>query len=250
MKLKVQRVATFMERFGFIKGLQLYLNIRRNKLSRISLPEIKHPFSLRAGTSDSAIFSQIFLLEEYAMEVPFNPEIIVDAGAHIGLFTLYMKNRYPSARFICVEPGKDNYEQLKQNTKPYEGIETINAAIWNQSITLSMTENSNFGLSGLQASASKNGDTPGITMDLILKKYGISYIDILKIDIETAEKVIFTKDSCGWLPKVRMVVIELHDWLEPGCAKVFFEAVQFYFKDYKYSIYGENTVIENLDFGK
>ncbi|MCQ4062169.1 FkbM family methyltransferase, partial [Klebsiella pneumoniae] len=72
-------------------------------------------------------------------------------------------------------------------------------------------------------------------------------VDILKLDIETSEKAVFSAGFEVWLPKVKMIIIELHDWMEPDCAKPFFEAVNKCFKSYTYSMKGENTVIVNND---
>ena len=40
--------------------------------------------------------------------------------------------------------------------------------------------------------------------------------DIVKLDIEGAEKEVF--DRCDWLNRVRVVAIELHDRFKPGCS--------------------------------
>jgi hypothetical protein len=45
-----------------------------------------------------------------------------------------------------------------------------------------------------------------------------------------------------------MIIIELHDWLEPGCSAVFFEAINKIYSNYSHSVKGENTIIENSDF--
>lgn len=44
-----------------------------------------------------------------------------------------------------------------------------------------------------------------------MKSENISQIDILKMDIEGAEKYIFQKDCESWLGCVRTLLVELHD---------------------------------------
>lgn len=54
----------------------------------------------------------------------------------------------------------------------------------------------------------------------ILERFGISSIDILKLDIEGGEKKVL-EDSHNWVDKVRVFVAELHDRIVPGCSDVF-----------------------------
>ncbi len=42
---------------------------------------------------------------------------------------------------------------------------------------------------------------------------------MLKLDIEGAEKSIFSCDVEGWLPHVRVLCVELHDRLIDGCTQ-------------------------------
>ena len=61
-----------------------------------------------------------------------------------------------------------------------------------------------------------------ITIDDIMGQFGMTAIDILKIDIEGAEKDVFEGDVDSWLPKTGMLGVELHDRMREGCACAFF----------------------------
>jgi hypothetical protein len=78
-------------------------------------------------------------------------------------------------------------------------------------------------------------------MDDLVNMYNLETIDILKIDIEGAEKELFTYNYENWLQKVRCIVIELHDLYRPGCATAFFKAIS----SREFSIFckGEDIVI-------
>jgi hypothetical protein len=54
-----------------------------------------------------------------------------------------------------------------------------------------------------------------------MKEQGIDYIDILKIDIEGAEREIF-RDPSSWIEKVDSLIIELHECMKPGCYRSFY----------------------------
>ena len=53
-------------------------------------------------------------------------------------------------------------------------------------------------------------------------------IDILKIDIEGAEKELFMDNYKTWLGKTKVIVIELHDRLDKEISGIFFKAVNNY----------------------
>ena len=48
-----------------------------------------------------------------------------------------------------------------------------------------------------------------------MQRLTIPFIDLLKVDIEGAEKEVF--GTCDWIGSVRCLVIELHDRFKPGC---------------------------------
>ena len=78
-------------------------------------------------------------------------------------------------------------------------------------------------------------------------EHQLTQIDILKIDIETSEKQLFSENYSEWLPKVKVIIIELHDRMDAGCAKSFFTAINNCYTNYTYSTLGENVIITNLD---
>ena len=90
----------------------------------------------------------------------------------------------------------------------------------------------------------REGEKPhlyGESIDQLLRKSGFESIDILKIDIETSEKILFSRNYDSWLGKVKNMVIELHN---QECEDVFFKAMSGY--DYDLSRSGELTVCKNI----
>jgi FkbM family methyltransferase len=247
--MKLKRLATFIDKYGIRKGAGLYSNLKLNRVNPINVPGIAQPLYLRKGTSDMAIFDQVFLLGEYDIALPFQPEIIVDAGANVGLFAAAMKSRFPQAKMICIEPDGDNYKMLEKNLKGYTNVDLVHAGLWNSNTRLDIADRYKEGHSALAVEENEaTGNVPAITMDKLISDFALPKIDLLKIDIETSEKELFSKNYEQWLPKVRTIVIELHDWLREGCSKTFFDAIDKTFSNYRYSICGENTIIENKDF--
>ena len=85
---------------------------------------------LRNGTSDIDIFDQVFLDFEYNIYLNISPKIIIDAGANIGLTSLYFSRKYPSAKIISIEPENENFKFLKLNTQQYKNISLLKKALW------------------------------------------------------------------------------------------------------------------------
>jgi len=71
----------------------------------------------------------------------------------------------------------------------------------------------------------RRGFVQAMTLDTLLARMGLEFVDILKIDIEGAEKEVF-ESSAEWIDKVRVIMAELHDHHKAGCSKAFFEATR------------------------
>jgi FkbM family methyltransferase len=233
--------------FGIIRGTILLTKLKLSLGKKIKLPKIKYPIYIRPGTTDASVFLQIFANDEY--DIHFNdPKVIIDGGANIGLFTILMKNKYPTSKVICVEPDSENFELLKKNTSGYNNVYYEKSGVWDKVTKLRVFDRYDTGKWGMVVEEDLiNGSIPAISIKGIMEKYGIEKIDILKLDIETSEKKVFSNGYTEWLPYVKTVVIELHDRIEEGCSKPFFEAINKSFQKYKLTVKGENIVVENLD---
>lgn len=238
-----------IRRFG-IKGIRVFFYIGLNYTKKIFLPNIIHPITLRNGTSDIRTFNQVFLHNDYNIPLSFAPKAIVDAGANIGLSTVFFKNKYPAAKIIAIEPENSNIELLKKNTINYENIYLLKKAlsnVSNQDMNVNDSGNGHWGFVTVSTKNSENGvfknSVKTITINDIMKENELEFIDILKIDIEGAEKELFESNIENWLPKIRCLIIELHDRTKPGSSKSFFKAISKY--DFSFSSKGENLVFIN-----
>lgn len=235
--------------FGLIKGIQLYYKLKSNDTDSICLDNIDYPIKLRSGTSDIPTFHQIFTFRDYDINLNFNPKIIIDAGANIGLAAIYYANKYPAAKIISIEPEQSNYNLLKKNTQHYENIIPLNNAISSvENQELAIVDNG-YGNWGFMTEPLTDGDkskipnVKSITIDGIMNKYDYKIIDIVKIDIEGYEKELFEKNTENWLPNIRCLIIELHDRMKEGCSKSFFSAINKH--DFRFYKRGENLIFIN-----
>lgn len=239
-------------KYGTLQGIILFGKLKTGVRNKFRFSPLKQEVHLRPKSSDTQTFIEIFIDGEYNFSVPFVPKVIVDGGANVGLSTLYFKNKFPSARIISIEPDTKNFEMLTKNVGHFKDVNLVNGALWHSKSVVSVSDKFNMGEWGMVTEEVNNATNHQvvntITIDEILEENNLNHIDILKLDIETAEKELFSCNFSNWLPKTKIVVIELHDWVSKGCSKPFFEAINKSFKRYSYTTVHENTIIYNDDF--
>jgi len=237
--------------YGFLEGIKVTTKFLLNAASTVSLSTLKAPVKLRKGTSDIMTFHKVFANQEYAVkQFEKDPKVVIDGGANIGLFSIFIKNLFPDAHVIAIEPDDDNFKLMQENFAPYTGIDSIQAGLWNKSSPLKVYDKYNQGKWAMVVEETDNAqeaNVSGISIEEIMSKYKLDRIDILKIDIETSEKYLFGDNYQNWLPKVKMIIIEFHDWIVKGTAQPVLKAVNECFNKYSFYMKGENAIIVNED---
>jgi FkbM family methyltransferase len=85
------------------------------------------------------------------------------------------------------------------------------------------------------------GDVEAWDVGSLIAMLGGAPVDLLKVDIEGAEREVFGEAAKGWLPKVRNICIELHG---QDCQETFFNALSDF--DYELELFGELTICRNV----
>jgi FkbM family methyltransferase len=141
-----------------------------------------------------------FLLVEHSWMEEANPEeqvkpgdVVVDCGAHVGVFVRKALNRGAS-RVLAVEPALLNLECLRRNFKPEieEGrVIVVPKGAWDSEGKLKFrTSRRNSGNNSLVYEDERDGEIEiGVSrIDKIAEDAGLRRIDYLKMDIEGAER--------------------------------------------------------------
>jgi FkbM family methyltransferase len=184
----------------------------------ITATGVKHPLFVRLRTSDAEVYRDTFVREEYYYPTPFSPRTIMDVGANCGMTSVFYANRYPDATVVAVEPEASNYAALLRNTRAYPNVVPIHGALWSTDGQVEVFPPwprwKQWGKWGFRV---RNGNgCRALTLTTLMREVGMETVDILKIDVEGAEREIFA--SCDWMDKVRLLAIELHDRDCPGCS--------------------------------
>ncbi len=192
---------------------QISSRFLRSKPYRLTSKYAAHDLWCRPGTSDLAVFDQIFTHREYrCLDGPDLSGLILDCGANVGYSSAYLLTAFPNCRVIAVEPHPDNFSVLRENLKPFAGRhECINAAVWSHPTRLALDlASSGGGLEWGREYFQSDGDTVATDIPSLLKSSHANRIALLKMDIEGAEEQVFSAKDISWLSATDNIVIELH----------------------------------------
>jgi len=179
-------------------------------------------------STDVFVYNQVLVENSYA-EIIFianrfikNKKLtIIDIGANIGLTSFYFLKEFDNfdIQIVSIEPYSDNFKlmqfNLEKNNFLRENVSLINKGIYNKpcflEIDLNSLENGQWGIEFIEKSGFNEINT--IEISDILKERNWNEIDILKIDIEGAERYLFNEFNYAnsFLCKTNILAIEIHD---------------------------------------
>lgn len=212
------------------------------KLIELNVKDYGSPIYLRNKTSDIPTFYQCIYHEEYDIKFPFEPKVIVDLGANIGLTTRFFKKKYPQSKIIAIEPENSNFEILKKNTEGLADVELENKGIWYKQCDLKIVDGGqgHYGFTVMEANPGDKDVVPAESIPSLMNKYQLDSIDVLKVDVEGTELELFANGSEEWLSKCKCIIVEMHDRMKPGCSKAVFSALINY--NFEFEMKGENAI--------
>lgn len=170
--------------------------------------------------SDAFILSEVFEHQHYNIECNINISsqvVIVDLGANAGFTSIYFAKKYKNLKLICVEPMPDNIAILRENLS----VNNVNAVIYDSAIStfdgiLQMeVSDKDYGHKVHNIQFGRNISDKTITVrsiciNTIINENAINAVDILKVDIEGYEGVLFESNN-KWLHNVKTIIMEVHE---------------------------------------
>lgn len=239
MARTAQRVLAFLARFcvgvhhfGLAGALRVFVLARwrsDDALTSVQLRMLGRPFWYRA-CSDRGVLCQ-FYTEGFRVVDQFGPHrvaVIVDAGANIGDSTMRFRRFHPGAKILAIEADAGNFAVLQKNFAGDARTIALHRALWNREGELKVWPTwahvaSRVGESPDHAAAVP---VPGCTVPGLMQEFELSDIDILKLDIEGAESVVFQTSDTSWLARVRCIVFECCDADDAGTTMKVFDALR------------------------
>lgn len=138
--------------------------------------------------------------------------VIIDAGANIGMSSIWFAQRFPEADVVAIEPDPGNAAICRLNVAAFPNVTVREAAIGSTAgqVTLSVDGRKACAVETVRGEA---GGVEVITVEAA-RPTAASRLFIVKVDIEGFEEDLFSA-NLGWIEEADVVIVEPHDWLFP-----------------------------------
>lgn len=191
----------------------LYFNLIKNEHVILeSRNGIK--IKLRVNSTDIMAFTHVWLLHEYDRTefVITDTDIVIDIGAHIGLFALFASQFCKNGKIYCFEPVKENFELLESNLmlNNIKNVIAVNAAIStnNEKITIYLNEDESG--HSMYVTGTKKIEVKSFTLQNVFDSNKLEKCNFIKIDCEGEEYKIIDSLSTPYFDKINKICIEYH----------------------------------------
>jgi len=182
---------------------------------------IRHP---PGRTGLAGMLLEVWFEEVYTgtFYTPRVGDTIIDAGANIGLFSLFVARRYPGARVLAFEPFEENYTLLTENLSSARAstVQAFRQALsGKQDVSVMIDGGDRSQDHQLTSAAVPEGDSRVVrTCGLadVLAMSNADNVAMFKCDIEGSEFDLFEQAADRDLHRVRRYAIEYHDHRRPG----------------------------------
>lgn len=201
-----KRLASFMSRILLLKNWYRFIYpLNRNRYNVTA--ELRNGAKFILGDIKSDDYSTLLAVAGediyHFSDIP-SPRIILDVGAHIGIFSILAARRFPNAEVIAVEPDERNYSLLVKNIE-LNGLTNVSA----QNVAVAGDYGTvTFYKSKHSVAHSLFSDFDGISLEKKeVNTVPLSHfknVDVLKFDAEGAEYMV--KE----FPPISYIAIEVH----------------------------------------
>lgn len=151
---------------------------------------------------------------------PAPGDVILDVGAHVGLFACWALRRQPGLRVFAIEPCDENFRCLRDNLSMVGHGEVtirqwaIGAAGGRGRIRAATSRSIDHCL--VPATGMEPDTVPVVSLKELLDLTGANQVAFLKMDVEGAEHDAFAEADAATLNRIDRIALEYHDNLRPG----------------------------------
>ena len=158
---------------------------------------------------------------------------VLDAGANVGYSTRLFASRLPHAQVAALEPAPSNHAILWENTVDFHNVHALRAALWPRLAQLRLANGTRGKRRAMAqefqymtrepsiAATPEENSAPvyGVSVDALLEHLCVRSFDLIKLDIEGAERMVLglqARERLPWLSRARWVILEVHEDMVAG----------------------------------
>lgn len=216
----------------FIQKKLQYIGFRAEPKFRVTLSfeHMVQPLTLYGLHDEITLLYEIFVEQCYRVDTyAHDARVVIDAGANVGISTLYFRAVCPQAIIYAIEPDPRNYERLVSNIQGQDNIKPYEVAFSDTN------GHSDFYVPAdkiISSSLISRGGTQkkvrvrSVTLDDFVASEHIQKIDICKFDVEGAEYRMFK--NCEALSRIDILIGEVHADLMGHTLSDFYKLIEPY----------------------
>lgn len=167
-------------------------------------------------------FKESFFAETYTSGLPKEllkqkGAVIIDIGANVGFFTLFVLSKFDTPKVISFEPIAKNFNRLRQNVGSLANpsLRLVNKAVSSTEgeIKIMLDRSADYTTSATIFSHTNEKDAVTIsstTLPKIIEDFALQKIDLLKLDCEGAEYGILYTTPPALFDKINCIALETH----------------------------------------
>lgn len=190
----------------------LYFGLLKNDSTFLLRNNLK--IKLRTNSTDIQTFTNIWIWEEYKNKIFSIGEndIIIDVGAHIGLFSLYASQFCTRGKIYAFEPIRSNYDLLVFNIdlNQAKNVKTFQKAVSDKSGILRLFLSPDAAAHSIFLKSSSYQDVECTSLEDIMDSNEIEICNLLKLDCEGSEYSILDSLPNSYFDRIQKIVMEYH----------------------------------------
>lgn len=242
IKAKIRgKINAFQKLVSFAK----YLSNWKEAFSAYQKKKPAPPLTLRSGItihhseSDDvwSLFDEIFEQQCYTGKGFYSPkrgDHIMDCGANIGFFALYLSSFSKGLNIHCFEPSSNTQKRLRNNIDSNSLSQQIKVhpfAVLNKKGTIPLVQTAFAGDASSFLTSDKAENVPCVPLAEAVSMCNTKTIDLLKMDVEGAEIEILVDADDSLFKNIKRIALEYHEEIRPGCTSALKRKLE---KNYRY----------------
>jgi FkbM family methyltransferase len=180
-------------------------------------------FHLRGGTTDLGSLSSFY--QGYPHVQGPLIRTILDGGAYNGDSAVIFAWKCRPELIVACEPDAENFRLLKLNTAAWPSVVALHCALWSHDTTVNLNGVANSKVGGSVTTSEASGAVRARAIAGLAQEFNLAGFDLVKLDIEGAEREILQSEPAAWLKHCRVFILELHDNLAPGAGTALWRAI-------------------------